>query len=100
MIILKERRKKVCARSRSSLLRKKKRNFPPYSLVDHGVIRCGEGVSPRPYLDEELYSSHLSTHKKVAFPIPTECAEYMDKVIDSTNLASYKKAMNSVCTRR
>lgn len=53
------------------------------SLVDHGVIRCGEGVSPRPYLDEELYSSHLSTHKKVAFPIPTECAEYMDKVIDS-----------------
>lgn len=56
---------------------------PNFTLAAHDIIRCGQGVSPGPFLDETLYSSHLGSCLKTEFPVPSKCAEYTDKVIDS-----------------
>lgn len=53
------------------------------SPAAHNIIRCGKEISSRPFLDEILYNDHLNTHLINEFPIPSNCTDYIDQVIDS-----------------
>ncbi|KAL9537076.1 hypothetical protein MBANPS3_012106 [Mucor bainieri] len=76
-------------------LKQRKGDFHPYSPASHKIVRCGKGVSPRPYLDRKLYNRHLATFTSETHALPANCVPYMDKVIDSEDLESFKKALKS-----
>ncbi|CAO3704074.1 unnamed protein product [Rhizopus stolonifer] len=66
-------------------------NFHAYSPENHGVIRCGRGVSPKPNLDDEIYNRHIELHVNNEYIIPDITKDYLNGVIDSTSLAEFRK---------
>ncbi|KAL9551135.1 hypothetical protein PS6_005149 [Mucor atramentarius] len=77
-------------------LDEKEKDFHPFSPVSHRIVRCGKGISPRPYLNRALYNRHLATFQSENHALPSDCVVYMNSVIDSEDLAYFKAAMKSI----
>lgn len=71
-------------------------DFHPYSPEYHRIIRSGKIVSHKPYLDKELYTSHVNEHEDKEYTLPVVCAPYILKVIRQDDLKSFKKAIRAV----
>ncbi|ORE09353.1 hypothetical protein BCV72DRAFT_201748, partial [Rhizopus microsporus var. microsporus] len=71
-------------------------NFHPYSPEDHSVIRCGNGVSYRPNLDENTYQQRLKAHVEKTFSLSNVCIPYINKAFNSENNSDYKKAVRNI----
>ncbi|KAI9476597.1 MAG: hypothetical protein EXX96DRAFT_652202 [Benjaminiella poitrasii] len=77
-------------------------NFHPFSPEKHKIVRCGHGISPRPYLDPNLYKKHLKRHIVLRFPLHVECTTCIDAVLDSTkqDLTSCESVFNHLLVYR
>ncbi|KAG1466472.1 hypothetical protein G6F56_004682 [Rhizopus delemar] len=71
-------------------------NFHPFSPEKHKIVRCGHGISPRPYLDPSLYKKHLKRHKVLRFPLLVECTTYIDAVLNSNTIRIFEKKIMAV----
>jgi hypothetical protein len=56
-----------------------------YSPENHSVIRCGNGVSYRPNLDENTYQQHLKAHVETTFSLSDVCIPYINKIFNSVS---------------
>ncbi|KAI7900449.1 uncharacterized protein BX663DRAFT_517665 [Cokeromyces recurvatus] len=70
--------------------------FHPYSPEANNIIRSGNGVSPKPYLDRDLYNKHMKARAIDTQPIPHAFHKYIDAYIDSNNFAKAKKEIRSL----
>ncbi|KAG0751708.1 hypothetical protein G6F24_014095 [Rhizopus arrhizus] len=70
--------------------------FHPYSPEANNIVRSGNGVSPKPYLDRDLYNKHMKARIIYTQPIPHVFHKYIDAYIDSDNLAKAKKEIRSL----
>ncbi|KAI7897513.1 uncharacterized protein BX663DRAFT_533809 [Cokeromyces recurvatus] len=77
-------------------LMEEENDYHPYSLEAHGVVRCGEGVSPRPNLNRASYNEYCKSHQNKEFPIPSEGVPYNDAVVDSDDIISFRKQTRKV----
>ncbi|KAG1560891.1 hypothetical protein G6F49_002300 [Rhizopus delemar] len=71
-------------------------SFHAYSPENHGVIRCGRGVSPKPNLDDEIYNRHIELHVDNEYVIPDITKDYLNGVIDSSNLEEFRKKVKEI----
>ncbi|CAO3600464.1 unnamed protein product [Absidia cylindrospora] len=60
----------------------RKKQFHQHSPANHGIVQCGYGISPRPTWPQDIYKKLPSSHITPAFPIPAQCTNYIDGVID------------------
>ncbi|CAO3588968.1 unnamed protein product [Absidia cylindrospora] len=67
----------------------KRKKFHEHSPANHGI-------SPRPDWPEDIYRKLLNDHKVPTFPIPHQCTQYIDKVIDCATLPDLKKYVNQI----
>lgn len=66
------------------------------SPESNNTIRSGNGISPRPYLDRDLYNRHMENHEVEEYPLPPTLCKHLDAAIDSDNLIQFKKEMRKV----
>lgn len=52
----------------------------------NNIVRSGNGVSPKPYLDRDLYNKHMKARIIYTQPIPHVFHKYIDAYIDSVNI--------------
>jgi hypothetical protein len=71
-------------------------DYHPYSLEAHGVVRCSEGVAPRPYLNRASYNEYCGNHQSKEYPIPSKCVPYIDAVVDSDGIISFRRQIRKV----
>lgn len=53
----------------------------------NNIIRSGKGVSPKPYLDRDLYNKHVETQCIEGYPMPQTFHEYIDAYVDSVTIS-------------
>ncbi|KAI8327842.1 hypothetical protein EDC96DRAFT_531244 [Choanephora cucurbitarum] len=72
-------------------------NFHPFSPENHGIIRCGKGVSAKPNLDENIYARHLKIREEEKpYPLPAAIIPYVNKVMNSESLKEYKRNIENI----
>ncbi|KAI9485358.1 MAG: hypothetical protein EXX96DRAFT_624831 [Benjaminiella poitrasii] len=59
------------------------------SPESNNSITCKNGISPRPYLDRDLYNRHIENHKVEKYPLPSTLYKYLD----TDSLIQFKKEM-------
>ncbi|KAI7905809.1 uncharacterized protein BX663DRAFT_500982 [Cokeromyces recurvatus] len=70
--------------------------FHPFSPVANNIIRSGDGISPRPYLDRSLYEKHMESHDVEQYTLPTVLCDHLDPAIDATDLVEFKKEIRKL----
>lgn len=70
--------------------------FHPFSPVANKIIRSGSGISPRPYLDRDLYYKHLEEHEVEQYPLPAYIQEKINPAIDANGLSEYKRELRKI----
>ncbi|KAG1141016.1 hypothetical protein G6F37_005338 [Rhizopus arrhizus] len=58
--------------------------------------RSGKGVSPRPYLDHDLYNKHVEAHSTENYHAPESHHEFIDIFVDSSDLREAKKVIRTL----
>lgn len=56
------------------------------SPESNNTIRSGNGISPRPYLDRDLYNRHMENHEVEEYPLPPTLCKHLDAAIDSVTI--------------
>lgn len=59
---------------------------PYFSPEANNIIRSGKGVSPKPYLDRDLYNKHMEARKTPDNPMPQVFHKYIDNFISSVSV--------------
>lgn len=52
----------------------------------NNIVRSGDGISPRPYLDRDLYHKHMGNYEVEEYPLPPILCEHLDAAIDSVTI--------------
>ncbi|KAG2236914.1 hypothetical protein INT48_001983, partial [Thamnidium elegans] len=65
--------------------------FHPYSPEANNIIRAGNGISSKPYLDRNLYNRHLEGNNVQSFTIPDVFQQHIDSVVNCNALSQFKK---------
>ncbi|KAG0945455.1 hypothetical protein G6F57_003976 [Rhizopus arrhizus] len=58
--------------------------------------RSGKGVSPRPYLDRDLYNKHMEAHSTENYRVPESHHKFIDTFVDSSDLREAKKVIRTL----
>ena len=48
----------------------------------NNIVRSGNGISPRPYLDRDLYHKHIGNCEVEEYPLLPMLCEHLDAAID------------------
>ncbi|CAO3640891.1 unnamed protein product [Mucor hiemalis] len=72
-------------------IRKHKSAFHPFTPAANYVIKSGNGISPRPYSDRDLYEKHSNSHDLGLHAVPDILCSNLDSAIDTTFLIDFKK---------
>ncbi|KAI9258437.1 hypothetical protein EDC94DRAFT_660985 [Helicostylum pulchrum] len=59
-------------------IKKQQSIFHPLSPEANNIFRSGNGISPKPYLDRDLYVNHLESHAADNYPLPTVLRDVAD----------------------
>ncbi|KAG1139547.1 hypothetical protein G6F37_005795 [Rhizopus arrhizus] len=70
--------------------------FHPFSPAANCIIRSGNGISPRPDLDRDLYEKHMKSHGVEQYTLPTVLRDHLDPAIDANNLVEFKKEIRKI----
>ncbi|KAG0938477.1 hypothetical protein G6F57_006685 [Rhizopus arrhizus] len=77
-------------------LRRENNFLDPVDEKESVRYQSGNGISPRPYLDRDLYNRHMENHEVEEYPLPPTLCKHLDAAIDSDNLIQFKKEMRKV----
>lgn len=70
--------------------------FRPYSPEANNIIRSGKGISPRPYLDRDLYNEHVERHEIESYQIPLLLREHLHAATNTDDLGQFKKEIRRI----
>ncbi|KAI8097849.1 uncharacterized protein B0P05DRAFT_601512 [Gilbertella persicaria] len=70
--------------------------FHPYSPEANNIIRSGIGISPKPYLDRDIYRRHMQRRAEMPDSIPQAFHQYIDKYIESNDIMQAKKQIEAL----
>ncbi|RCH88661.1 hypothetical protein CU098_005447, partial [Rhizopus stolonifer] len=74
-----------------NLLANHEATFHPYSPEANNIIRSGKGISPKPYLDRELYTKHMENCDETSDSIiPEAFIEFIDATVGCDDLVQFK----------
>ncbi|PHZ12770.1 uncharacterized protein RHIMIDRAFT_136848 [Rhizopus microsporus ATCC 52813] len=70
--------------------------FHPFSPEANNIIRSGNGISPNPNLDRDIYNKHMKNRIIKGNQMPQTFHTYIDKYVDSDDLLLAKKVIKSL----
>lgn len=54
----------------------------------NNIIRSGKGISPRPYLDRNLYNKHMDNHEIEKYPLPSLLRDHLNAAINTVTICT------------
>ncbi|KAI9478737.1 MAG: hypothetical protein EXX96DRAFT_482828 [Benjaminiella poitrasii] len=65
--------------------------FHPYSPEANGIIRAGNGVSSKPYLDRNMYRRHVDVHEVKLNEVPEQLRKIVSEVTETDGLDAFRR---------